>query len=72
MDVLSNIWNLLTTENEMLTKIVTAPTVIIEAWLIFKLFTSFLKIPSTKEQKFAYIFLFSKQSYGHCIDKGAA
>lgn len=59
MNALINFWNLMTTENEMLTKIVTAPTVVIEAWLIFKLFTSFLKISFTIKQKFAYIFLFS-------------
>lgn len=59
MNALINFWNLMTTENEMLTKIVTAPTVVIEAWLIFKLFTSFLKISFTTKQKFAYIFLFS-------------
>ena len=55
MDVLSNIWNLLITENEMVTKIFTAPTVIIEAWLLFELATSILKISYSKKQKFIYI-----------------
>ena len=62
MDVLNSIWSLLTTENEMLTKIVTAPTVVIEAWLLFKLSTSILKIKYTKTQKVIYICLLSLNS----------
>ena len=55
MDVLSNIWNLLITENEMITKIVTAPTVIIEAWLGFLLLSSTLNFTYNIKQKLTYI-----------------
>lgn len=55
MDILSNVWNLLFTENEMLTKIVTAPTVIIEAWLGFLLLSSTLNFKYNTKQKFIYI-----------------
>ena len=55
MDVLSNIWNLLTTENEMLTKIITAPTAIIEVWLGFLLLCSILNFNYKPKQKVIYI-----------------
>lgn len=55
MEILSNIWNILTTENEMMTKLVNAPTVIIEAWLLFNLATSILNIEYSKEQEIIYI-----------------
>lgn len=57
MEILNSIWVALNTENEMLTKIVTAPTVIIEAWLAFLLITSILQISYTFRQKIAYIAL---------------
>ncbi len=59
MDVLNSIWVVLNTDNEMLTKIVTAPTVIIEAWLAFLLIVSILQINYTFRQKIAYIGLLS-------------
>ena len=62
MEVLDSLWNLLTTENEMLTKIITAPTVIIEAFLLFILATSILKINYTHKQKNIYICLLSLNS----------
>lgn len=55
MEVLNSVWSALTTENEMLTKIVTAPTVIIEAWLVFQLFASILKLNYKNKQKIIYI-----------------
>ena len=51
MEILSNIWNILTTENEMITKIINAPTVIIELWLLFQLATCILKIKYNKKQE---------------------
>ena len=41
MEIFSNVWNILTTENEMVTKIFTIP---IEAWLGLLIIISILKI----------------------------
>lgn len=59
MDHLNNLWNILITENEVLTRILTAPTVVIEALLVFKLITSLFKIQYSTRQKIIYVFLFS-------------
>ena len=59
MEIFSNIWNILTTENEFLTKLIVSPTVIIEAWLVFHLFTSILAIRYNKKEKLIYIISFS-------------
>lgn len=55
MEVLDKIGDALTTENDMFTKIVSAPTVIIEAWLAFLLITPILQIKYTVKEKFIYI-----------------
>lgn len=55
MEILNNIWNMIGTENEMLTKIVTAPTVFIEAWLAFLLIASILQFDYTTRKKSVYI-----------------
>lgn len=57
MELLNNIWILLTTENEFLTNIILAPTSFIEAWLLFKISTSILQINYNKKQKLIYIIL---------------
>lgn len=62
MEVLDSLWNLLTTENEMLTKIITAPTVIIEAWLLFIISTSFFRLNYSPNSKILYIILMSINS----------
>ena len=59
MEVLSNLWSILTTENEMMTKIITAPTVIIELWLSYMLITRILKIKNVPRSKFCYILFLS-------------
>ena len=59
MDLLNNFWNILITENELLTKFITAPTVVIEALLVFRLITSLFKVHYSIRQKIIYIFLFS-------------
>lgn len=59
MEVLHSIWNLLITQNEMVTKIIAAPTVIIEDLLIFLLITSILKINYTKKQEISFVLLLS-------------
>ena len=60
--MLSSIWNLLVTEDELLTKIVTAPTVIVEAWLLFELAISIFKLSYTLKNKIFYITLMSLNS----------
>ncbi len=56
MKIFSNVWNILTTENEMVTKIFTIPTIPIEAWLGLLIIISILKIDISKKQKFLYVF----------------
>lgn len=55
MEVLNNIWSSMTTENEMLTKIVGLPLIFIEVTISMLLFTSILNIKADKKQKAAYI-----------------
>lgn len=59
MEILSNIWSILTTENEMVTKIITAPSIIIEAWLDWLIFVNILKIVFSKKQRLICILLLS-------------
>lgn len=59
MDVLGSIWNVLTTENQVLTKIIIFPTIFIEVWLVFRIFTTILKFDYTKKQEIIYIFSIS-------------
>ena len=56
MEILNNIWNALSTENEMITKVLSSPLSIIEVYLTFKLFTTILKTNYTKKQLFIYVF----------------
>ena len=62
MDLLNNFWNILITENEFVTQIVIAPTVIVEAILIFRIITSIFKIKHSLKQKIIYVCLFSLTS----------
>lgn len=55
MEVLSRGWNILISENEMLTKIIVSPTVIIEDWLAFLLIVLILQIDYTLKKKISYI-----------------
>ena len=59
MGILSSLWSLLITEDEMVTKLITAPTVFLEAWLVFGLLSSILKIKLTKMQATHCIILLS-------------
>lgn len=59
MEVLSNIGNMLITENEQLTNILLTPSTFLEAWLDFLLFTSILKIHFNKKQVFIFVVTFS-------------
>ena len=55
MEVLNNIWNGLNMQNEVLTQIISTPLSIIEIYLIFKLFTTFLNTSYTKKQLYVYL-----------------
>lgn len=57
--MLGSIWNLLTTENAKLTSLVISPTIFIEAYLDFKIFTLILNLEYTKRQKILYIIFMS-------------
>lgn len=55
MEILNNIWTGLTTENEILTKILGLPFIFIEVTVSMLLFLTLLNIDSTKKQKIIYI-----------------
>ncbi len=59
MEFLNNIWTLLTTESEFVTNIVMSPMNFIEAYIVFKIFTSVLNIKYKKWQAFTYVMVFS-------------
>ena len=59
MDVLNNFWELMTTENEMLTKIVTTLPVLLETYIVFKLLVYTLQLNYNKTQQLTYMFLFA-------------
>ncbi len=59
MVVLSNIWNALTTENILLTKIITAPMVLVEGWLAFQLIVYTFKLTYSRKTKILYILFLS-------------
>lgn len=54
MEIFNNIWLALTTENEMLTKIIVLPLYFLEVFLAALLFTSILNIKSSKKQFILY------------------
>ena len=58
MEILSNIWSFLTTENETFVNIMNIPLAFIEAYVEMSLFSAVLNIHSEKKQKILYI-LFS-------------
>lgn len=55
MEVLNNIWVALSTENEIIINIFCIPLLLIEVSVTMLLFTSILRIHSTKNQKIIYI-----------------
>lgn len=59
MEILQTIWNVLTTENEMLINILLIPLGLIESYINMLLFTQFLNISSNTKQKILYVFLFT-------------
>lgn len=64
MKILIDIWNFLITENEFNTKISYLPLgCLLEAYLIFMIITTLLKINHTSRQKYVYIFLMTFFSF---------
>lgn len=59
MEILQTIWSALTTENEMLVKIISIPLAIFESIVTTLLFTTILNITSSKKQKILYVSIFS-------------
>ena len=59
MEILQTIWSVLTTESELITKIICSPLTFIEVYISMLLFTTILKIKSTKRQNFLYVLIFS-------------
>ena len=51
MEILQNIWMALTSENEMLAKLIIMPIIFIEMTLSMLLFSTILNIQTTKRQK---------------------
>lgn len=62
MEILNNIWSALTTENEMLMKIILIPFTFLEVYLGLLLFSTLLKIPCTAKQRNIYVISFSISS----------
>ena len=56
MEILNNIWNALSTENEMIIKVLSIPCSFIEVYLTFKIFTTILKTSYIKKQLYIYVF----------------
>ncbi len=59
MEILQIIWTALTTENELLTKILFIPETFLETFIGMLLFTSILNITVSKKTKIKYIIYFS-------------
>lgn len=59
MDLFKNFWYLLTTENLLMCKLLLAPTILIEAYLVLNLITSILKISYNKNQKNNFIIFYT-------------
>ena len=59
MEILNNIWSLLTTENEFVTSIITFPFYFIETYLSLCIFTTFLKMDLSKKKQLIYVITIS-------------
>ena len=57
MEILQTIWNVLTSENERLTKIICAPLTFLEAYISMLIFLTILNIKTTKKQQVLYVLL---------------
>ena len=59
MEIFQTIWTALTTENELLTKIILIPEAFLENFISMILFTTLLNITSNKKQKINYVLVVS-------------
>lgn len=57
MEILNNIWTVLSTENEVLINFLSVPLLIIEQTLTMLLFLTILNISSTRKQKLIYLLI---------------
>ena len=62
MEFLNSTWNLLTTQNELISKIIITPLTFIEVTLYFLVFTQVLSIKYNNKQRNVYILIFSSIS----------
>ena len=58
MEILNNIWQALSTENEMLISILSIPLTSIEIYLMMEIFLSALNIPSDKRHRLIFFCIF--------------
>ena len=63
MDFLQTIWTALTTENEVLTTIITCPLYFVEAYILMSIFIALLNITTTKRSKVLYVVIVSVFSF---------
>ena len=59
MEIFQTIWTALTTENELLTKILLIPEIFLENFVSMILFTTLLNISSSRKQKVNYVLVLS-------------
>lgn len=59
MEIFQTIWNVLTTENEVITNIICSPLTFLEVYISMLLFTSILNIETTRNKNLIYTCLFS-------------
>lgn len=59
MEILQTIWNVLTTENEILVNILVIPFAFIESYAYMLLFQNILNFQTTKKQKLLYVCIYS-------------
>lgn len=57
MEILNNIWSILTTPNQLITKILVSPFTFLEAYLFMMLFITILNINSSKRERISYVIL---------------
>ncbi len=55
MEILNNIWMVLTTPNELVTELLVSPFTFLETYLIMMLFLTILNISSTKNSRLSYV-----------------
>ena len=59
MEILSNIWNVLSTENDLFIDLIFIPLAFVEYFIMLNLFTSILKINHNRNQKIIFTIIFA-------------